>query len=113
MHIRASVPNTSAGELSQRIDSHIPPLCSPFDPLLALKPPAKSAAQFSTDLRIGAAAILSVKAELDELRSLCKQQDDITTDIDYFLSCKHPRNCRPVILFFRNKSRTTAAFLLY
>jgi hypothetical protein len=114
MHIRASVPNTaSAGELRQRIDSHNPPLCSPFDPLLALGSPARSSAQFSTDLRIGAAAILSVKAELEELRSLCKQQDDLTTDIDYFLSWKHARNCRPVILIFRNESRPAAAVFLY
>src|SRR5580704_11241588 len=114
MHIRASVPNTSsAGELPQRIDSQSPSLCSPLDALLGLKSPAKSAAQFSTDLRIGAAAILSVKAELDELRSLCKQQDDLTTDIDYFLSWKHARNCRPVILILRNESRPTAAIFLY
>jgi hypothetical protein len=113
MPIRASVSNTASGELPGRIDSHIPAIFSPFDPRLAQGSPTKSAAQFSTDLLIGTAAILSVKAELDELRSHCKQQDDVTTDIDYFLSCKHSRNCRPVILFFRNKSRPTAAVLLY
>jgi hypothetical protein len=114
MHIRASVSNTvSAGELPKGIDSHIPVLCSPFDRLPAVGSPARSAAQFSTDLLIGAAAIVSVKAELDELRSFCKQQGDLTTDIDYFLSCKHPRNCRPVILIFRNKSRPAAAVFLY
>src|SRR5580698_2375900 len=104
MHLHASVPNTaSVGELSPRINSHIPPLSSPLDPLFETA--TRSAAQLSTDVRIGAAAILSVKAELDELRSLCKQQDDLTTDVDYFLSWKHARNCRPVILILRNESR--------
>jgi hypothetical protein len=112
MHLHASVPNTaSVGELSPRINSHIPPLSSPLDPLFETA--TRSAAQLSTDVRIGAAAILSVKAELDELRSLCKQQDDLTTDVDYFLSWKHARNCRPVILILRNESRAAAAVFLY
>jgi len=92
MPIRASVSNTASSELPGRIDSHLPAIFPPFDPRLALGSLTRSAAQFSTDLLIGTAAILSIKAELDELRSLCKQQDDLTTDIDYFLSCKHHRN---------------------
>jgi hypothetical protein len=104
MHISASVSNTaSAGELPQRIDSHSPSVVST----------ATSAVHLSTELLIGARAIRSVKAELEELRSLCNQQDDLTTDIDYFLSCKHPRNCRPVVLIFRTRSRPAAAVLLH
>jgi hypothetical protein len=104
MHISATVSNAaSVGELSQRIDSHRPSFC----------PTATSAVQFSSELLIGTRAILSVKAELDELRSLCNQQDDLTTDVDYFLSCKHPRNCRPVVLIFRTRSRPAAAVFLH
>ena len=65
------------------------------------------------DLLIGAGPILSVKHELDELRSRCNKQDDLTTDIDYFLSCKHPRNCRPVLLLFRSGARPAAALFLH
>jgi hypothetical protein len=104
MHISASTSNTaSAGELSQRIDWQSPSLDSTVTP----------AVQLSTELLNGARAILSVKAELDELRSHCNQQDDLTTDTDYFLSCKHPRNCRPVVLIFRTKSRPAAAVFLH
>jgi hypothetical protein len=71
------------------------------------------AVQHSTDLLIGAGPILSRKHELDELRLRCNQQDDLTTDIDYFISCKHPRNCRPVLLLFRNGARPAAALLLH
>jgi hypothetical protein len=114
MQIRPTVSNTvSVGELPEGIDSHIPALCSPFDRLFPLGSSVESAPQFSTDLLVGAVPILSVKAELDELRSRCNQQDDLTTDIDYFLSCKHPRNCRPVVLILRNKSRAAAAVFLH
>jgi hypothetical protein len=114
MQIRPTVSNSvSVGELPEGIHSHIPALGSPFDCLLTLGSSVESAAQFSTDLLVGARSILSVKAELDELRSRCNQQDDLTTDIDYFLSCKHPRNCRPIVLILRNKSRAAAAVLLH
>jgi hypothetical protein len=114
MQIRPTVSNSvSVGELPEGIHSHIPALGSPFDCLLTLGSSVESAAQFSTDLLVGAGSILSVRAELDELRSRCNQQDDLTTDIDYFLSCKHPRNCRPIVLILRNKSRAAAAVLLH
>ena len=79
----------------------------------ALGSTAKAAVRFSTDLLIGPRAILSAKAEIDELRSLCNQQDDLTTDIEYFLSGRHPRNCRPVVLILRARSRAAAALFLY
>ena len=110
MQIRPTVSNSvSVGELPEGIQSHIPAMGSALDCLLALGSSVESAAQFSADLLVGAGSILSVKAELDELRFRCNQQDDLTTDIDYFLSCKHPRNCRPVVLILRNKSRAAAA----
>jgi hypothetical protein len=114
MQIRPTVSNSvSVGELPEGIHSHIPALGSPFDRLLTFGSSVESAAQFSTDLLVGAGSILSVKAELEELRFRCNQQDDLTTDIDYFLSCKHPRNCRPVVLILRNSSRPAAAVLLH
>ncbi len=114
MQIRPTVSNSvSVGELPEGIQSHIPAMGSALDCLLALGSSVESAAQFSADLLVGAGSILSVKAELDELRFRCNQQDDLTTDIDYFLSCKHPRNCRPVVLILRNKSRAAAAVLLH
>jgi hypothetical protein len=114
MQIRPTVSNiTSVVELPSKVGSPIPfPRTSRFQPLSALTL-SESAGQFSTDLLIGAGAILSVKHELDELRSRCHQQDDLTTDIHYFLSCKHPRNCRPVVLLFRSDSRPAAALFLH
>jgi hypothetical protein len=114
MQIRPTVSNiASAGELPGQVGSPIPfprtSLFQPFDTPAA----SESAGQLSTDLFIGAGAILSVKHELDELRLRCHQQDDLTTDIDYFLSCKHPRNCRPVVLLFRSGSAPAAALFLH
>jgi hypothetical protein len=113
MQIRSTVSTTaSAGELPGHVESPIPLLCSSLYHPLATPAASESAVQFSTDLLIGAGQILSVKHELDELRLRC-HQDDLTTDIDYFLSCKHPRNCRPVVLLFRNGSRPAAALFLH
>jgi hypothetical protein len=114
MQIPPVVSNiASAGELSGQVESPTPFLCTSLFHPHANSVPWESAAQFSTDLLIGAGAILSVKHELDELRSRCNLQDDLTTDIDYFVSCKHPRNCRPVLLLFRSGSRLAAALLLH
>jgi hypothetical protein len=74
---------------------------------------SEPAVQFSTDVLIGSGPILSVKNEVDELRVRCNQQDDLTTDIDYFISCKHPRNCRPVLLLFRSGPRLSAVLFLH
>lgn len=105
MQIRPTIANiASAAELPGQVGSPVS-----FSRTSLLESPA----QFSTDLLIGAGAILSVKHELDELRLRCHQQDDLTTDVDYFLSCKHPRNCRPVVLLFRRGSRPAAAILLH
>ena len=105
MQIRPTISNiASADELPGHVGSTIPFLRTPL---------LESAGQYSTDLLIGAGAILSVKPELDELRGRCHQQDDLTTDIDYFLSCKHSRNCRPVVLIFRRGSRAAAAMFLH
>jgi hypothetical protein len=107
MQIPPAVSNiASAGELPGQGESSLPFLYPPLFHPQAIE-------QFTTDLLIGAGRILSVKHELDALRSQCNQQDDLTTDIDYFLSCKHPRNCRPVLLVFRNGSRLAAALLLH
>src|SRR5271168_3585314 len=100
MHFSPAVSNGSAAELSQQMETAV---------LLPFASAAQSAAQFSTELLVGAGPILSMKHELDELRLRCHQQDDITTDIDYFLSYKDPRNCRPVVLTFRAESRLAAA----
>jgi hypothetical protein len=100
MHFSPALSNASAAELPQHMD---PPV------LLALGSAAPSAAQFSTDLLIGGGPILSIKHELDQLRLRCHQQDDITTDIDYFLAYKDPRNRRPVVLVFRAESQLVAA----
>jgi hypothetical protein len=114
MQIRSTASNRApVSELPVCLDAQVPAFCSPFDRLPAPGSVAKSTAQFSTDLLIGVRPILSVKAELDELRSRCNQQDDLTTDIDYFLSCKHPRNCRPVVLILRKSSRPAAAVFLH
>jgi hypothetical protein len=109
MHIQPVLPNTASAEPSGR-----PPVLGlAFDCDLSIESHAQSAGQFSTDLRIGAGQISSAKSELDELRFRCHQQDDLTTDIDYFLSCKDPRNCRPMVLILRNGSRPAAAFLFH
>jgi hypothetical protein len=100
MHFSPALSNASAAELPQRMD---PPV------LLALGSAAPSAVQFSTALLIGAGPILSIKHELDQLRLRCHQQDDITTDIDYFLTCKDPQNRRPVVVVFRAESELVAA----
>ena len=100
MHFSPALSNTSAAELPQRMD---PPI------LFALGSAAPSAAKFSTDLLIGVEQILSIKQELDQLRLRCHQQDDITTDIDYFLACKDPQNRRPVVVVFRAESELVAA----
>jgi hypothetical protein len=100
MHFSPALSNAAAAELPQRMD---PPI------LLALGSAAPSAAQFSTDLLIGVGQIQSIKQELDELRLRCHQQDDITTDIDYFLACKDPQNRRPVVVVFRAESKLVAA----
>jgi hypothetical protein len=100
MHFSPALSNASAAELPQRMH---PPV------LLALGSAAPSAAQFSTDLFIGVEQILSIKQELDQLRLRCHQQDDITTDIDYFLACKDPENRRPFVLAFRAESELVAA----
>jgi hypothetical protein len=103
----------SAGDLPGQVESPAAFLCAPLFHPLASAAPWESAGQFSTDLLIGAGPILSVKHELDELRVRCNQQDDLTTDIEYFISCKHPRNCRPVLLLFRSASRPAAALFLH
>jgi hypothetical protein len=100
MHFSPALSNASAAELPQRMD---PPI------LFALGSAAPFAAQFSTDLLIGVEQILSVKQELDQLRLRCHQQDDITTDIDYFLACKDPQNRRPVVVVFHAESELVAA----
>jgi hypothetical protein len=103
----------SAGELPAPVESPATFLCAPLFHPLANAAPWELAGQFSADILIGAGQILPVKHELDELRLLCNQQDDLTTDIEYFISCKHPRNCRPVVLLFRNGSRPAAALFLH
>jgi hypothetical protein len=100
MHFSPALSNASAAELPQSMD---PPI------LLALGSAAPSAAEFSTDLLIGVEPILALKHELDQLRLRCSQQDDITTDIDYFLAYKDPENRRPVVLVFRAESQAVAA----
>ena len=100
MHFSPALSNASAAELPQRMDTPI---------LFALGSAAPSAAKFSTDLLIGVEQILSMKQELDQLRLRCHQQDDITTDIDYFLACKDPQNRRPVVVVFRAESELVAA----
>jgi hypothetical protein len=100
MHFSPALSNASAAELPQRMD---PPI------LLALGSATPSAAKFSTDLFVGVEQILSIKQELHQLRLRCHQQDDITTDIDYFLACKDPQNRRPVVLVFRAESELVAA----
>jgi len=100
MHFSPALSNASAAELPQRMD---PPI------LLALGSAAPSAAHFSTDVLSGAGPILSIRHELDQLRLRCHQQDDITTDIDYFLTSKDPRNRRPMVLVFRAESQLVAA----
>jgi hypothetical protein len=104
MRFFSAVTNASAAELPQRMDSSI---------LLALGSAAPSAAQFSTELLVGAGQILSIKHELDELRLRCDRHDDVSTDIDYFLSYKAPRNGRPVVVTFRAESQLAAAVLFH
>jgi hypothetical protein len=115
---RMQIPRTassaaSAGELPGQVESSAPFLCAPHFHALASAAPVESTVQFSTNLLIGAGPILSVKHEIDELRSRCNQQDDLITDIEYFISCKHPRNCRPVLLLFRSGARLAAALFLH
>jgi hypothetical protein len=100
MHFSPALSNASAAELPQRMD---PPI------LLALGSAAPSAARFSTDLLIGVGQIQSIKQELEQLRVRCHQQDDITTDIDYFLTSKDPQNRRPLVVVFRAESELVAA----
>ena len=100
MQFSPALSNASAAELPQRMD---PPI------LLALGSAAPSAAQYSTDLLIGVEQILSFKQELDQLRLRCHQQDDVTTDIDYFLTSKDPQNRRPIVVIFRAESALVAA----
>jgi hypothetical protein len=97
----------SVGELHKRPDQRIPAPHAPFDPS------AHSPMVFSTTLMAGAEAIRSVKTELDELRVRCNQENDLTTDVDYFLSRNDPRNCRPIVLIFRTESLGVAAVLLH
>lgn len=104
MHFSPAVSNASALEFPE-------PLVSPV--VLPFGSAAPSAAQFSTDLLIGAGPIRAIKQELDELRARCDQQEDVTTDVDYFLSYKDPRNCRPVVLTFRSQSRLEAAVFFH
>src|ERR1700721_2668401 len=104
MHFSPALSNASAAELPQHMD---PPV------LLALGSAAPSAAQFSTDLLIGVEPILSIKHDLDQLSARCHQQDDITTDIDYFLAYKDPENRRPLVLVFRSGSEPVAAVLFH
>ena len=100
MQFSPALSNASAAELPQRMD---PPI------LLALGSAAPSVAQYSTDLLIGVEQILSIKQELDKLRLRCHQQDDVTTDIDYFLTSKDPQNRRPIVMIFRAESTLVAA----
>jgi hypothetical protein len=100
MQFGPALSNASAAELPQRMD---PPI------LLALGSAAPSAAQYSTDLLIGVEQILSIKQELEQLRLRCHQQDDVTTDIDYFLTSKDPQNRRPIVVIFRAESALVAA----
>jgi len=100
MQFSPALSNASAAELPQRMD---PPI------LLALGSAAPSAAQYSTDLFIGVEQILSIKQELEQLRLRCHQQDDVTTDIDYFLTSKDPQNRRPIVVIFRAESALVAA----
>jgi hypothetical protein len=104
------VTNTaSVDELDRRLEPGIAVPYAPFIP----SPQAASAVQLSVSLVVGAEAIRSAKAELDELRVACHQQDDLATDIDYFLSWTDPRNCCPIVLILRTGSRTEAAVLLH
>jgi hypothetical protein len=57
----------------------------------------------------GVEQILSIKQELEQLRLRCHQQDDVTTDIDYFLTSKDPQNRRPIVVIFRAESALVAA----
>jgi hypothetical protein len=100
MLVGSAVSKASAVELPERFASPV---------LLPSGSAAPDTARFSTDLWVGAEAIQSIRQELDELRARCDQQDDVTTDVDYFLSYKDPRNCRPVVLTFRSDSRLEAA----
>jgi hypothetical protein len=102
----------SASERATPIDPDASTLS--FGHVLALRSPAKLAAvAFSTELLIGAGQIRSVEAELASLRSRCNQEEDLTTDIDYFLGCNYPRNRRPVVLLFRKGLRLEAAVFLH
>src|SRR5271155_1585943 len=100
MHFSPAVSNGSAAELSQQMETAV---------LLPFASAAQSAAQFSTELLVGAGPILSMKHELDQLRLRCHQQDDVTTDIDYFLISKDPQNRRPIAVVFRAESELVAA----
>jgi hypothetical protein len=100
MQFSPAMSNASAAELPQRMD---PPI------LLALGSAAPLAAQYSTGLLIGVEQILSIKQELNQLRLRCLQQDDVTTDIDYFLTSKDPQNRRPIAVVFRSESELVAA----
>jgi hypothetical protein len=109
MLIPRVIKTASVDELDKRLDPGIVALYTP----LIIGPQAPSAAKLSASLLVGAAAIRSAKAELDELRVACNQEDDLTTDIDYFLSWNDPRNCRPIVLILRVESRAMAAVLLH
>jgi hypothetical protein len=100
MQFSPALSTASAAELPQRMD---PPI------LLALGSAAPSSAQYSTGLLMGVGQILSIKQELDQLRLRCHQQDDVTTDIDYFLTSKDPQNRRPIAVVFRAESELVAA----
>jgi hypothetical protein len=104
MHFGPAVSNASTVDLPERFAS---PALLPFGSA------APSVARFSTDLLVGAGPILAIRQELDELRTRCDQQDDMTTNVDYFLSYMDPRNCRPVVLTFRSESRLEAAVFFH
>jgi hypothetical protein len=109
MLIPRVIKTASVDELDKRLD---PGIVALYPPLIT-SPQAPSAAKLSASLLVGAAAIRSAKAELDELRVSCNQEDDLTTDIDYCLSWTDPRNCRPIVLILRAESRAMAAVLLH
>jgi hypothetical protein len=112
MQARTNAPDPwAASQQTQRMDWSIS--ASPFGGFTAVDARTKPAVRPSSELLIGAARIRAVRSQIEELRSRCAVHDDLTTDIEYFLSCKHPRNCRPMVLLLRAGSCLEAAVLLH
>jgi len=114
MQVPPSLPDTrSASQVTKGLDWSLPVSGLPFEDISAVEKYPSLALRPSSDLLIGATQIRTAKVELSALRSRCNLQDDLTTDIEYFLSWKHPRNCRPIVLLLRNCLRLEAAVLLH